>query len=74
MTEPQDKARDALFGAITEKVGSAETVEDVAKLADAYSAVAYGPQGQTTVYRYFADYHDTKHEGQRLERPTGFGE
>lgn len=72
---PQSKARDALFEAITAKVGdSIGALEDVTTLADAYSKVAYGPQGANTDYRYASDAHNTEHGGEPRTRPTGFGD
>jgi hypothetical protein len=51
-------------------------LEAVVQLSDAFSKVAYGPQGGVSVdsmhYVYDADYHDTKHEGEKRERPSGF--
>lgn len=71
---PQSKARDALFEAITARVGdSVGAIDDVATLADAYAKVAYGLQGANTDYRYSADYHHTEHGGQPRTPPAGFG-
>lgn len=78
MTDPtaQEKARDALFDGIAEKLQTVGTLEAVVQLSDAFSKVAYGPQGGVSVdsmhYVYDADYHDTKHEGEKRERPSGF--
>jgi hypothetical protein len=45
MTDALTSTRDAILGAIAGKVDSVGTIDDVVKLADAYSKVVFGPQG-----------------------------
>lgn len=42
--------------------------------ADAVHAVAFAPHDGDYFYNYLADYHETRHEGTRRERPAGFSQ
>lgn len=66
-----DAAREAIYGRVVERAASADP-DELVKLADAASKVAFGPQGGDTNYRYEADYHNTQHPGEERRAPAGF--
>lgn len=78
----QEKARDAIYESIARLAADREP-DALVKLADAYSKVAFGPQGgayerhaadhNSMDYRYSADYHNTDHPSDEPRRKPGFG-
>lgn len=64
-----DKARDAIYDRIASGADDADP-KDLDLLASAYHRVTFGAQGGSMHYRYEADNHDTKHEGENRSRPS----
>lgn len=71
----QAKARDAIYEGIAAQAASRD-VDELAKLADAYSKVAYGPSGGNYDYdadtRTQTDGHNTEHPSGEPRRSAGF--
>lgn len=75
MTGQVRAAVDAVAQAISNAAPTTDTPADIKTLAEAAAALQFGPQGYAghVDYRYQADCHTTNHDGERRERPTGFG-